>query len=75
MPFICVPFRESQDLVTADIVPNEFPDLADRYDVHDVPRVVVNESAGAQPEARLSNTSCAPQPDGHFSARRPAGMT
>jgi predicted DsbA family dithiol-disulfide isomerase len=43
--------------VTADIVDaNEFPDLADRYDVRGVPTVVVNESAGfvgAQPEARF----------------------
>lgn len=43
--------------VTADIVEaNEFPDLADRYDVRGVPKVVVNESTsfvGAQPEARF----------------------
>ena len=43
--------------VTADIVEaNEFPDLAERYNVRGVPKVVVNESAafvGAQPEARF----------------------
>ena len=43
--------------VTADIVEaNECPDLADRYDVRGVPKVVVNESTtfvGAQPEARF----------------------
>ncbi|HXU11864.1 MAG TPA: thioredoxin family protein [Candidatus Binatia bacterium] len=43
--------------VTADIVEaNEFSDLAERYNVRGVPKVVVNESTGfvgAQPEARF----------------------
>jgi glutaredoxin-like protein len=43
--------------VTADIVEaNEFPDLAERYNVRGVPKVVVNDSTGfvgAQPEARF----------------------
>ena len=43
--------------VTADVVEaSEFPDLVRLYDVHGVPKVVVNESVefvGAQPEARF----------------------
>lgn len=43
--------------VTADVVEaQEFPDLADRYGVQGVPKVVVNETVefvGAQPEARF----------------------
>lgn len=43
--------------VTADIIEaNECPDLADRYDVRGVPKVVVNEATafvGGQPEARF----------------------
>lgn len=43
--------------VTADVVEaSEFPDLVRRYDVHGVPKIVVNESVhfvGAQPEARF----------------------
>lgn len=43
--------------VTADVVEaGEFPELADRYHVHGVPKVVVNETIeflGAQPEARF----------------------
>jgi glutaredoxin-like protein len=43
--------------VTADIVEaEEFPELADRYGVHGVPKIVVNETVvfvGAQPEARF----------------------
>jgi glutaredoxin-like protein len=43
--------------VTADVVEaQEFPELAARYDVHGVPKVVVNETVafvGAQPEARF----------------------
>jgi glutaredoxin-like protein len=41
--------------VTADVVEaQEFPELAERYDVHGVPKIVVNETVqfvGAQPEA------------------------
>jgi len=41
-------------LVTADVVEiSEFPDLADRYHVHGVPKVVMNDQVellGAQPE-------------------------
>lgn len=41
--------------VTADVVEaSEFPDLVRRYEVHGVPKIVVNESVhfvGAQPEA------------------------
>lgn len=43
--------------VTADVIEaNEFPDLVERYDVHGVPKVVLNEVVhvvGAQPEARF----------------------
>jgi glutaredoxin-like protein len=43
--------------VTADVVEaTEFPELAERYHVHGVPKVVVNETVefvGAQPEARF----------------------
>ena len=43
--------------VTADVIEaQEFPDLAERYHVHGVPKVVVNETlgfVGAQPEARF----------------------
>jgi predicted DsbA family dithiol-disulfide isomerase len=46
-----------RDRVTAGVVEaNEFPELADLYQVRGVPKVVVNESAGfvgAQPEARF----------------------
>ncbi len=42
------------DKVTADVVEaTEFPDLAERYEVHGVPKVIVNETVeftGAQPE-------------------------
>lgn len=45
------------DKVTADVVEaTEFPDLVERYKVHGVPKVVVNETVkftGAQPEARF----------------------
>lgn len=45
------------DRVTADVVEaTEFPDLVERYKVHGVPKVVVNETVeftGAQPEARF----------------------
>lgn len=43
------------DLVTAEVVQaNEFPDLAMRYRVHSVPKIVINDAVefvGAQPEA------------------------
>jgi glutaredoxin-like protein len=43
--------------VTADVIEaQEFPELAERYHVHGVPKVVVNEAVefvGAQPEARF----------------------
>jgi predicted DsbA family dithiol-disulfide isomerase len=43
--------------VTADVVEaQEFPELAERYGVHGVPKVVVNDAVefvGAQPEARF----------------------
>jgi glutaredoxin-like protein len=43
--------------VTADVIEaQEFPELAERYQVHGVPKVVVNEAVefvGAQPEARF----------------------
>jgi glutaredoxin-like protein len=43
--------------VTADVVEaQEFPELAQRYRVHGVPKIVVNETVefvGAQPEARF----------------------
>jgi glutaredoxin-like protein len=43
--------------VAADVIQaEEFPDLADRYDVHGVPKIVVNETVhfvGAQPEGRF----------------------
>jgi len=42
------------DKVTTDVVEaNEFPDLVERYEVHGVPKVIVNETVefvGAQPE-------------------------
>jgi glutaredoxin-like protein len=45
------------DKVTADVVEaTEFPDLVERYKVHGVPKVVVNETVeftGAQPETRF----------------------
>ena len=47
----------ASDLVTADAIDaTEFPELADRYHVHGVPRTVVNDSVyveGAVPEAML----------------------
>jgi glutaredoxin-like protein len=47
----------ASDMVTADAVDaTEFPDLADRYQVHGVPRTVINETIhveGAVPEAML----------------------
>ena len=47
----------ASDWVTAEAIDaTEFPDLADRYDVHGVPRTVVNDSIqveGAVPEAML----------------------
>ena len=47
----------ASDWVTADAVDaTEFPDLADRYHVHGVPRTVVNDTVhveGAVPEAML----------------------
>jgi predicted DsbA family dithiol-disulfide isomerase len=43
--------------VRADVIDAEqFPDLADRYEVRGVPKVVVNDTVefvGAQPEARF----------------------
>lgn len=43
--------------VTADVIEaEEFPDLAERYHVHGVPKIVVNDAlefVGAQPEARF----------------------
>ncbi len=43
--------------VTADVVEaSEFPDLVDRYNVHGVPKTVINETVevmGAQPESRF----------------------
>lgn len=43
--------------VTADVVQaGEFPDLVERYNVHGVPKVVINERVefvGAQPESRF----------------------
>lgn len=47
----------ASDLVTADAIDaTEFPELADRYHVHGVPRTVVNDTVrveGAVPEAML----------------------
>jgi glutaredoxin-like protein len=47
----------ASDLVTADAIDaTEFPELADRYHVHGVPRTIVNDSVhveGAVPEAML----------------------
>lgn len=44
-------------LITADVIEaNEFPQIADRFNVYGVPKTVVNDSAefeGAQPEAAL----------------------
>jgi predicted DsbA family dithiol-disulfide isomerase len=47
----------ASDLVTADMVEaNEFPDLANRYEVYGVPLTVINEAIhieGAAPEDQL----------------------
>jgi predicted DsbA family dithiol-disulfide isomerase len=47
----------ASDLITADMVEaNEFPDLANRYQVYGVPRTVINEVIhieGAVPEDHL----------------------
>lgn len=44
-------------MITADVIEaNEFPQIADRFNVYGVPKTVVNDSAefeGAQPEAAL----------------------
>ena len=47
----------ASDMITAEVVEaNEFPDLANRYDVYGVPRTVINEVIhieGAVPEDDL----------------------
>lgn len=62
-PFCPMAARLAQKLavesarVTADVIEaNEFPELAERYDVQGVPKVILNEVVhvlGAQPEARF----------------------